>query len=350
MSTTRREVFGRLADGTDVHRWTLERGGTLLRVLDYGGIVQTLERPDRTGHVANLSLGFPDLVSYTTASPYFGALIGRYGNRIAEGRFTLDGTTYHLPVNDGPNSLHGGEDGFDKRVWDVRPNGGHGLTLALTSPHGDQGYPGRLDVEVDYTLGEDGSLRIDYRAVTDAPTVVNLTSHIYFNLAGEGSGGVGDHRLGLAAAHYTPVDEHLIPTGEIAPVAGTPFDFRRAKPVGRDLRDGHPQLLRAQGYDHNMLLDKGVTEEPEHAATLYDPGSGRLMTVATTEPALQLYSGNFLDGTLTGGSGRAYRQTDALCLETQHCPDSPNRPSFPSTVLRPGETYRSSTVYAFAVR
>ncbi|MEV1006159.1 aldose epimerase family protein [Streptomyces sp. NPDC049881] len=349
-SAPRREVFGRLADGTEVHRWTLARGGTVLKVLSYGGIVQTLERPDRAGHPANVSLGFDTLAPYTTDSPYFGALIGRYGNRVARGHFTLDGTEHRLPVNDGPNTLHGGDDGWDRRVWDAEPSGAHGLTLRLTSPDGDQGFPGALAVEVDYLLGEAGELRIDYRATTDAPTVVNLTNHLYFNLGGEGGGGIGDHRLGLAAAHYTPVDGTLIPTGEIAPVADTPFDFRRAKPVGRDLRTAHPQLLRAQGYDHNFVLDKGVTAAPEHAATLYDPASGRLMTVATTEPALQFYSGNFLDGTLTGPSGRTYRQGDALCLETQHFPDSPNHPAFPSTVLRPGETYTSSTVYAFAVR
>ncbi|WP_052852249.1 aldose epimerase family protein [Streptomyces avicenniae] len=348
-SAPRREVFGTLADGTEVHRWTLERGGTLLRVLSYGGIVQTLERPDRAGQSANVSLGFDDLEPYTTVSPYFGALIGRYANRVAGGSFTLDGDKHRLPVNDGPNTLHGG-DGFHRRVWDVEPAGEHGLTLRLTSQDGDQGFPGTLRVRVEYRLGPEGELRIDYRATTDAPTVVNLTSHVYFHLGGEGGGSVADHRLGLAAAHYTPVDGTLIPTGEVAPVAGTPFDFRRAKPLGRDLRAGHPQLLRAQGYDHNLVLDKGVTAAPEHAATLYDPGSGRVLTVATTEPALQLYSGNSLDGTLTGPSGRAYRQGDALCLETQHFPDSPNHPAFPSTVLRPGETYSSATVYAFAVR
>jgi aldose 1-epimerase len=344
------EPFGRLADGTEVHRWTLARGTTVVKVLDYGGIVQWLELPDRDGHRANVSLGFGTLDAYVAGSPYFGALVGRFGNRIAGGRFTLDGTEYRLPVNDGPNSLHGGGDGFDRQVWDVAPAGPAGLTLRHTSPAGTAGYPGTLRVRVDYTLDEAGALRIDYEATTDAPTVLNPTSHIYFNLAGEGSGSVHDHRLGLAAARYLPVDEHLIPTGEAAPVEGTPFDFRRAKPVGRDLREAHPQLLRAQGFDHTFVLDKGVTATPEHAATLFDPASGRVLTVATTEPGLQFYSGNFLDGTLAGPAGRTYRQGDGLCLETQHFPDSPNQPAFPSTVLRPGETFRSTTVYGFAVR
>ncbi|GAB2902730.1 aldose epimerase family protein [Streptomyces mayteni] len=347
----RSEVFGRLDDGTEVHRWTLARGGTRLRVLSYGGVVQSLELPDRHGESANVSLGFDTLAPYTAGhSPYFGALIGRYGNRVAEGRFTLDGRPHRLPCNDGPHSLHGGDVGFDRRLWEVTPSGPAGLTLRLTSEDGDQGYPGTLRVLVDYTLTEDGGFRIDYTAETDAPTVVNLTSHTYFNLAGEGAGTVLDHRLGLEAGHYTPVGTTLIPEGPPAPVDGTPFDFRRAKPIGRDLRQAHPQLLRAQGFDHNFVLDKGVTTGPERVATVYEPGSGRLMTVATTEPGLQFYSGNFLDGSLAGPSGRVYRQGDGLCLETQHFPDSPNRPDFPDTVLRPGETYRSSTVHSFAVR
>ncbi|RKN42338.1 aldose epimerase family protein [Streptomyces hoynatensis] len=346
----RSESFGRLPDGTQVQRWTLSRGGTRLAVLSYGGIVQSLEVPDRRGRTANVSLGFDALDPYLTATTYFGALIGRYGNRIAGGRFTLDGRDYQLPVNDGPNSLHGGDAGFDKRVWEVTPSGRAGLTLRRVSPDGEMGYPGTLDVRVDYTLTADGDLRLDYTATTDAPTVVNLTNHTYFNLAGEGSGGILDHRLEIAASRYTPVDDTLIPTGELAAVSGTPFDFRRAKPVGEDIRRGHPQLHHGQGFDHNFVLDKGITAGPRHAATLYDPASGRVLEVATTEPGLQFYSGNFLDGSLNGTTGRAYRQSDGLCLETQHFPDSPNRPDFPSTVLRPGQTYRSTTVYAFATR
>lgn len=345
-----REPFGRLADGTRVDRWTLECGGTRLRVLSYGGIVQSLELPDRHGRYANVSLGFADLDSYVADSPYFGALIGRYGNRIAEGRFTLDGATYQLPLNDGDHSLHGGDRGFDKRVWDVEPftsAAGVGLTLRYVSGDGEMGYPGALATRVDYTLTRRGDWRIDYAATASAPTVVNLTSHVYFNLAGEGSGDIYDHRLRLAASRYTPVDAGLIPTGERAPVARTPFDFRRGKPVGADLREDHEQLLYGKGFDHNLVLDKGITRAPKRVAVVREPSSGRVMTIATTEPGLQFYSGNFLDGSFAGTSGRVYRQGDGFCLETQHFPDSPNQPSFPSTVLRPGDTYRSTTVHSF---
>ncbi|AIR98218.1 aldose epimerase family protein [Streptomyces glaucescens] len=345
-----KELFGRLADGTEVYRWSLENGGTRMKVLSYGGIVQSLELPDRRGRYANVSLGFGTIEDYVSSSPYFGALIGRYGNRIDRGRFTLDGTTYQLSVNDGDHSLHGGAQGFDKRVWDVQPfrrGSDVGLRLRHTSADGEMGYPGTLKAEVTYTLTRSGDWRIDYEATTDKPTVCNLTSHVYFNLAGEGSGTVYDHELSIAASRYTPVDAGLIPTGELAKVAGTPFDFRRTKTVGEDIRDAHQQLLYGKGIDHNWVLDKGITARPEHVATLRDPRSGRTMKIATTEPGLQFYSGNFLDGTLVGSGGRIYRQGDALCLETQHFPDSPNQPSFPSTVLRPGQTYRSTTVHSF---
>ncbi|HZG04917.1 MAG TPA: aldose epimerase family protein [Streptomyces sp.] len=347
----RRARFGELADGTRVDIWTLACGGIRLKVLSYGGIVQSLEVPDRHGRPANVSLGFADLESYVERSPYFGALIGRYGNRIANGRFTLDGRTYELPRNDNGHSLHGGDLGFDKRVWRVEPftrRGEVGLVLTRTSPDGEMGYPGTLEVRVEYVLTRHGDFRIDYEATTDRPTVVNLTNHTYFNLAGEGSGSILDHRLEVAASRYTPVGETLIPTGELARVAGTPFDFRRAKPIGADIREGHPQLLFGRGYDHNLVLDKGITAEPEHVITVSEPTSGRVMRIATTEPGVQFYSGNFLDGTLAGTSGRVYRQSDGFCLETQHFPDSPNQPSFPSTVLRPGRTYRTTTVHSFS--
>ncbi|GAA3500239.1 galactose mutarotase [Streptomyces prasinosporus] len=343
-------LFGRLADGTKVHRWSLENGGTRMKVLSYGGIVQSLELPDRRGRYANVSLGFDTLEEYVASSPYFGALIGRYGNRIDKGRFTLDGTTHQLSVNDGENSLHGGAQGFDKRVWDVEPftrGSDVGLHLYHTSADGEMGYPGTLRAKVTYTLTRDGDWRIDYEATTDKATVVNLTSHVYWNLAGEGSGSVLDHELSIAASRYTPVDSGLIPTGELAKVAGTPFDFRRSKPIGRDIRTAHQQVLYGQGFDHNWVLDKGVTARPGHAATLRDPSSGRTLRIATDEPGLQFYSGNFLDGTLVGTGGRVYRQGDGLCLETQHFPDSPNQPSFPSTVLRPGRTYRTTTIHSF---
>ncbi|KUL50845.1 aldose epimerase family protein [Streptomyces sp. NRRL S-1521] len=348
-----RELFGRLADGTKVHRWSLANGGTRLKVLSYGGIVQSLEIPDRHGRHTNVSLGYDSIEEYVAGTTFFGALIGRYGNRVARGRFTLDGKTHQLSVNDGENSLHGGAKGFNTRVWDVEPftdATGVGLVLRYVSADGEMGYPGTLRVKVTYTLTARGDWRIDYAATTDRATVVNLTNHTYYNLAGEGSGDIYGHELTLAARRFTPTDAGLIPTGELAKVAGTPFDFRRAKPVGRDIRAAHPQLVTAKGYDHNWVLDKGITRAPEHFATLRDAGSGRTMKVATTEPGVQFYSGNFLDGTLTGPSGRTYRQGDGLCLETQHFPDSPNQPSFPSTVLRPGETYRSSTVHVFSAR
>ncbi|MFF4709863.1 aldose epimerase family protein [Streptomyces eurythermus] len=346
-----KELFGTLADGTEVHRWSLENGGTRMKVLSYGGVVQSLQLPDRHGRYADVVAGFDNLADYAAKSPYFGALIGRYGNRIDAGRFTLDGRQYQLDVNDGGNSLHGGAKGFDKRVWDVEPfteGTDVGLRLRYTSADGEMGYPGTLRARVTYTLTRHGDWRIDYEATTDKATVVNLTSHVYWNLAGEGSGGIEEHELSIAAARYTPTDSGLIPTGELARVAGTPFDFRHAKPIGRDLRAGHEQLVLAKGYDHNWVLDKGITARPEHIATLRDPHSGRTLKIATDQPGLQFYSGNFLDGTLTGTSGRTYRQGDALCLETQHFPDSPNHPEFPSTVLRPGQTYRTTTIHRFS--
>ncbi|MGW0337953.1 aldose epimerase family protein [Streptomyces sp. NPDC003011] len=342
--------FGKLADGTKVQLWSLENGGTRLKVLSYGGIVQSLEIPDREGRYANVCLGFDTIEDYVADSPYFGALIGRYGNRIARGRFALDGKSHQVSVNDGDNSLHGGTQGFDKRVWDVEPftkGSDVGLYLYYTSADGEMGYPGTLRTKVTYTLTRQGDWRVDYEATTDKATVVNLTSHVYWNLAGESSGTVYDHELRIDASRYTPVDAGLIPTGELARVAGTPFDFRRTKTVGEDIRVAHQQLLYGKGFDHNWVLDKGITRRPEHVATLKDPSSGRTMRIATTEPGLQFYSGNFLDGTLVGTGGSVYRQGDALCLETQHFPDSPNQPSFPSTLLRPGQTYRTTTVHSF---
>ncbi|MEV6947668.1 aldose epimerase family protein [Streptomyces sp. NPDC051172] len=345
-----KSLFGKLADGTEVHRWSLENGGTRLKVLNWGGVVQALEIPDRDGHYANVCLGFDNIDDYVAKTPYFGALIGRYGNRIAKGRFTLDGKTCQLSVNDDVNSLHGGKQGFDKRIWDVEPfaeGSDVGLVLHCTSVDGEMGYPGTLKAKVTYTLTGHGDWIIDYEATTDQATVVNLTSHVYWNLAGEGSGTVEDHELTIEASRYTPTDAGLIPTGELATVTGTPFDFRETKAIGRDIRDGHVQQTHAKGYDHNWVLDKGITSEPEHVATLRDPRSGRTLKIATDQPGLQFYSGNFLDGTLTGTGGRTYRQGDALCLETQHFPDSPNDAHFPSTVLRPGQTYRTRTVHTF---
>ncbi|MEV5610503.1 aldose epimerase family protein [Streptomyces sp. NPDC052225] len=346
-----KEPFGKLADGTKIYRWSLENGGTRLKVLSYGGIVQSLEIPDRHGRYKNVSLGYDNIEDYVAGTTFFGATIGRYGNRIANGRFTLDGKTYQLSVNDGVNSLHGGAKGFNTRVWDVEgftSGSDVGLKMHYTSVDGEMGYPGTLRTTVTYTLTRHGDWRIDYEATTDKATVVNLTNHTYYNLAGEGSGGIYDHELTLDASRYTPTDSGLIPTGELAKVAGTPFDFRKAKPIGRDIRIAHPQLVTAKGFDHNWVLDKGITAKPVHFATLRDPSSGRTLKIATDQPAVQFYSGNFLDGTLTGPSGHTYRQGDGLCLETQHFPDSPNHPSFPSTVLRPGQTYRTTTVHSFS--
>ncbi|MFF5963039.1 aldose epimerase family protein [Streptomyces collinus] len=321
------ELFGTLSDGTPVHRWTLERAGVRVRVLSYGGIVQSVEVPDREGRAGDVVLGFPDLDGYLAhPEPYVGALVGRYANRIAGGRFTLDGRTYALEPNNGPNSLHGGARGFDKRVWDAEPVE-HGVRLTLISPHGEEGFPGRLEVSATYTLDEGGALRIAYEAVTDAPTVVNLTNHSYFNLAG--SGDAGGHELRLAASRYTPVDADLIPVGAPEEVAGTRFDFREARKTG-------------SGYDHNFVLDKGVTDAPVEVAELHDPASGRVLTVATTEPGLQLYTADHL--------GEPFAPGDGIALETQHFPDSPNRPDFPTTVLRPGGVFRSETVYGFGTR
>jgi aldose 1-epimerase len=321
------ELFGTLSDGAPVHRWTLERSGVRVRVLSYGGIVQSAEVPDRDGNTADVVLGFADLDGYVThPEPYFGALVGRYANRIAGGRFPLDGRTYALAANEGPNVLHGGERGFDKRVWDVTavPDG---VRLSRVSPHGEEGFPGRLEMSATYTLDGSGALRIVYEAVTDAPTVLNPTNHSYFNLGG--SGHTGGHELRVAAFRITPVDAGLIPTGGLQDVTGTRFDFRRARKIG-------------SGYDHNFVLDKGVTGAAEEVAELYDPASGRVLTVATTEPGLQVYTADHL--------GEPFAPGDGVALETQHFPDSPNRPAFPSTVLRPGEVFRSETVYGFSVR
>jgi aldose 1-epimerase len=321
------ELFGTLPDGTPVRRWTLERDGVRVRVLSYGGIVQSVEFPDRDGVPTDVVLGFPDLDGYLdNPGPYLGALVGRYANRIAGARFPLKGRTYALEPNDGPNSLHGGVRGFDKRVWDVEPVE-HSVRLSRVSPHGEEGFPGRLEVSATYILDAGGALRIAYEAVTDAPTVVNLTNHSYWNLAGAGH--ADGHELRIAASRITPVDGNLIPTGEPQDVDGTRFDFRTARKAG-------------SGYDHNFVLDKGVTAAPAEVAELHDPASGRVLTVSTTEPGLQLYTGEHLAAPFAPGDG--------IALETQHFPDSPNRPEFPSTRLRPGEVYRSQTVYGFSVR
>lgn len=342
------EPFGEHPDGSPVTRFTLESAsGLTLRVLDYGGVVQALEVPDVHGRRDNVVLGFSDLGGYLGAGEdYFGGVIGRFANRISGGSFTLDGVHHAVDTNELGNSLHGGQSGFDKRMWRADPIGDDALQLTLVSPHGDQGFPGCLEVGVTYRLMGNG-VRLDYTASTDAPTVLNLTNHTYFNLGGEGSGPGESHNLVIHAGEYTVVDEQLIPTGEVASVAGTPLDFRTPTPIGSRLRNGHQQLLVARGYDHNYVL-QGTGLRP--AARLSHPDSGRVLEVATDQPGLQLYTANFLDGRHIGSAGKAYRQGDGVALETQHFPDSPNHPDFPSTVIRPGEIFRTSTNWQFTAQ
>ena len=349
-ATIASEPWGTTADDTPVERYTLSNRGMTVRILTYGGIIQSLDVPDRRNNPVNVVLGFSDLQGYidnNNPGPYFGAIIGRYGNRIANGQFELDGQTYTLAQNNNGNHLHGGIESFDKKVWAATPIQGNrsvGLQLDYTSVDGEEGYPGDLDVQVTYTLTRDQRLEIHYTATTDAPTVVNLTNHTYWNLQGEGTSSILDHELTLPASGYTPVDAGLIPTGEIADVSGTPMDFRSATAIGERIREPFQQLLYGQGYDHNWVLDRPDDGSLQLAARLRDPDSGRTLTMYTTEPGIQFYSGNFLDATLVGTGGHVYRQSDGLALETQHFPDSPNQPQFPTTTLRPGEVYDTTTV------
>jgi aldose 1-epimerase len=351
-----RSDFGVTPEGDSVDLYTLANGnGVTLEVTNYGGIITSLRVPDRDGNLEDVVLGFDSLSAYTSeayraANPYFGALIGRYGNRIAGGEFTLGGETYTLATNDGPNHLHGGEEGFDQVVWDAesfRRGDSVGVVLTHTSPDGHGGYPGRLDVEVTYTLTPDNALAVDYQATTTKATPVNLTQHSYFNLDGDGS--ILDHELTINAEQFTPVDSTLIPTGELWPVEGTPLDFTEPTPIGARIDADHRQIEYGGGYDHNFVLAETDADTLRLAARLYEPDTGRLLTVRTTEPGLQFYSGNFLDGSFTG-KGETYGRREGLALETQHFPNSPNEPAFPSTILRPGDEHTSRTVYEFSVR
>jgi len=352
----RRAPFGALPppDGRTVEAFTLVNAhGIELRAITYGGIIVSLKTPDRAGSQADIVLGFDSLAGYLPNASYFGAIVGRYANRIARGRFTLDATTYQLATNNGTNHLHGGVRGFDQAIWQGSPfrnDDGVGVVLTHTSPDGDEGFPGTLQAQVTYTLTRGDELIVDYAATSDRPTPVNLTQHSYFNLAGAGSRDILDHRLTIDADAYTPVDATLIPTGERTPVAGTPFDFRKPTAIGARIEADHPQLRYGGGYDHNFVLNgAGKDGGLVHAARLVEPASGRTLDVSTTEPGLQVYSGNGLDGSLRGKGGHAYTHRSGLALETQHFPDSPNQPDFPSTILRPGQEYRSRTVFAFGV-
>lgn len=343
--------FGEVA-GQEVNLYTVTFPDRLTaKVTNYGGIVTALEVPDRDGNLEDIVLGYEDLGGYLDETPYFGALIGRFGNRIANGRFALAGDTFSLATNDGPNHLHGGEKGFDKVVWKVthqqESRDAISLTLQYVSPDGEEGYPGTLTSAVTYTFTPN-SFDITYRATTDKATVVNLTHHSYFNLSGNVEEDILGHELQLDAATFLPVDSTLIPTGEERPVDGTPFDFTKSKRIGQDIEKDNKQLAFGQGYDHCWILDGGSTDTPRRIGSLSHAESGRMMEIFTTEPAIQFYSGNFLDGSLTGKNNTVYNHRSGLCLETQHYPDSPNQPDFPSVVLRPGEEYTSQTTYVFS--
>ena len=346
----KRSTFGKMSDGQTIDLYTLtNKNGMQVGIINYGGRVVSIRVPDRQGQMADVVLGFDNLDGYLGNNPYFGAIVGRYANRIAKGRFTLDSVEYKLAQNDGPNSLHGGVKGFDKVVWKATElaKQNSALELAYLSKDGEEGYPGNLSVKVTYTLSDDNELWIDYHATTDKDTVLNLSNHSYFNLAGEGNGDILQHVMMIAASRFTPVDATLIPTGELRNVEGTPFDFRQPTAIGARLNNDDEQLKLGRGYDHNFVLDRkgsGMTL----AARVVEPKSGRVLEVKTDQPGIQFYTGNFLDGTIHGKGGKVYGHRFAFCLETQHFPDSPNHPSFPSSELKPGETYHYITVFRFS--
>ncbi|WP_342142392.1 aldose epimerase family protein [Methylobacterium fujisawaense] len=349
-----RTVFGTLPDGRSVEEVTLTNGkGITARILSWGALLRSLDVPDRSGKAADVVLGYNDLASYLTKGSYFGVSVGRYANRIRAGRFTLDGQTYTLATNDGPNALHGGAAGFDKRLWTitaVKGGAAPSVTLRYVSPDGEEGYPGTLTATATYTLDATDTLTVTYEATTDKPTIVNLTNHSFFNLAGEGSGrSILDQTLTIPAERFTPVDATLIPTGAHLPVAGTPFDFRKPTVIGARIRDGRDeQIVRARGYDHNWVVTDAPTAEPHLVARVEDPESGRIREVASNQPGVQFYAGNFLNATVVGKSGLAYRQSDALALEPELFPDTPNQPAFGSARLDPGKTYRNVIAYRFS--
>jgi aldose 1-epimerase len=348
----RKQAFGRTANQTVVDLYTLTNAhGVEARIMTYGGIIVSLKVPDRKGNLGDVVLGYGSLEGYLQNNgPYFGALIGRYGNRIRKGAFSLSGHEYRLATNNGENHLHGGVKGFDKVVWtatEVKSHEDVGLALTYLSKDGEEGYPGNLSVTVVYTLTHNNELKIDYTATTDKETVINLTNHSYFNLVG--SGDILNHELMISGGRFTPVDQGLIPTGELRSVKGTPMDFTQAKAIGARIRQPDEQLVLGKGYDHNWALNRS-SDKLILAARVYEPGNGRVLEVYTTEPGIQFYSGNFLDGTIKGKGGQAYQKCAGLCLETQHFPDSPNRPDFPSTVLKPGQKYTTTTIYRFSTK
>jgi aldose 1-epimerase len=349
-----RAPFGQLPDGRPVELFTLTNAhGIEVRAMTYGAIITSIRTADRSGTRADIVLGFDSLSGYLAGSPYFGAVVGRYANRIAGGRFTLDGTTYQLARNNGPNSLHGGVRGYDKVLWRAEPfhdDRAAGVVFRYVSPDGEEGFPGTVSVEVRYTLTDANDLIIDYGASTDKATPFNLSQHTYWNLHGNGGGDILDHVLTLPASAFTPVDSTLIPTGHIAPVAGTPFDFRQGIAIGARINDPHAQLSFGRGYDHNWVIDRASDTTLALAARLEDPMTGRVLDIRTTEPGIQFYSGNFLDGTIRGKNGQVYGHRTGLCLEPQHFPDSPNHANFPTTILRPGGRYESRTVIAFSIK
>ena len=351
-----RAPFGRISDGRSAELFTLTNThGIELRTTNYGGIIVSLKTPDRSGRLDDIVLGYDSLSGYLRETPYFGAIVGRFGNRIARGRFPLDGTNYRLAINNGPNHLHGGVKGFDKVLWNAEPfrnEGSVGVVFNYTSDDMEEGYPGILRVRVSYALTDQNQLIVDYQATTSKPTPINLTQHSYWNLAGDGSRDILAHELTINADSMTPVDSTLIPTGEISPVAGTPFDFRNPTAIGARIdQRQYAQIRYGGGYDHNFVLNRGgaAADGLLHAARIVEPATGRTLDIFTTEPGMQFYSGNFLDGTIIGKAGRVYRHRYGLVLETQHFPDSPNHPNFPSTILRPGEEYRTRTIFAFGM-
>lgn len=341
-------VFGKTPAGDTVDLYTLKNAkGAEADISTYGGVVVSLKMPDKSGAMGDIVLGFDDFTGYLIPPPYFGAIIGRYGNRIGHGRFKLDGVEYSLPKNDGDNTLHGGIHGFDKVLWKATPEGANSVQLTYLSKDGEEGFPGNLSATVVYTLTDNNELKIEYSATTDKDTVVNLTNHSYFNLAGEGQGDILGHSVTIDADRFTPVDKGLIPTGKLSGVEGTPLDFRQPHVIGERINSKDPQLVYGLGYDENFVLNH-PGDLSAIAARVTEPKSGRVMEVLTSEPGLQFYTGNHLDGTLHGKGGHVYAKNAAFCMETQHYPDSPNKPSFPSTVLKPGDRYHTTTIYRFS--